>query len=252
MTTDIEMTTDEMQPISQSPPSLQPSGLGARLRAARQAMHLSEKDAAARLHLAPRFIVIMENEDFESGLPATFMRGYVRSYGRLLAIPRAELDAAIEKLGVNIAPPLPPVKPQLHAPFSNKNESYVQWLTYLILFVLVLLVAVWWNSHPRTLNKNKPLPTTAVPGQSHPILSTPAPLPAAASSLPVNTPITAQPPINSVAKPLSPAPKNTPPIASATGTNELAAPTASSKQDKNVETQQKMVLPEPDLNTIDY
>lgn len=48
------------------------TGIGARLKAAREKAHLTEKDAANRLHLSPKFIFIIENEDFEKRTAGNF------------------------------------------------------------------------------------------------------------------------------------------------------------------------------------
>src|SRR5690349_2418493 len=71
---------------------------GKRLKHARESLKLSEKEVATRLHLSPKMIPIMENETFEQGPPATFMRGYLRSYARLLQLTDEEINAALNDL----------------------------------------------------------------------------------------------------------------------------------------------------------
>ena len=77
------------------------SGLGARLRKTRESMHLTQKEAAARLYLNPKIVEVIENEAFYDGPPMTFMRGYLRSYARLLNFPESEIKAAIDELELN-------------------------------------------------------------------------------------------------------------------------------------------------------
>src|SRR5258706_11626564 len=83
------------------------SGIGARLKAAREAQHLTEKDVAARLNLNSRFIYMMESETFEKNLPETFVRGYIRSYARLLNLNDNEITEAITQLDLGSSVPTP-------------------------------------------------------------------------------------------------------------------------------------------------
>jgi cytoskeleton protein RodZ len=179
---DIEtITMDNMQQNDASRPTT-PIGIGAQLKTAREAMRLTEKEAAARLHLSSKFILIIENEEFNNAPPATFMRGYLRSYAKLLNFPEKEINDAITRLGMN-TPPTKVATPMLHTPLEGNNERYVRWITYLVAFILVALVGVWWTSHPHESsehNKTLPLPQMAAPN----------PAPAAAPlnlSAPANT-----------------------------------------------------------------
>lgn len=173
-----QITTDNMQePSSENKPT-QLTGIGARLKSAREAMHLTEKDAAGRLHLSVRFIYLMENEDFASGPPFTFMRGYLRSYARILNIPTKEVDIAIETLGMNPPEKLNSAPTLAWEPAGNgfNFDPYVRWISYLIFFTLIVLVGVWWNarspenevatktSHPTSPQVNSnPVPVAAQP-----------------------------------------------------------------------------------------
>ncbi len=216
------------------------TGIGARLKAAREAMQLQEKDAAARLHLSVRFIDLMEKEDFRNGPPATFMRGYLRSYARLVKIPDNEINQAIEDLGMN-TPPTPTISPMLSTPDIDRTERYVRYGTYLIAIILIGLVAMWWGSHTRdtenkaseasenpppaavnaaeTVNTTvpavKPLPTTTqpvtppqgtIPGTQSP--ASPAATPAPGEMHPITNPsFSAMPTLPEIAAPIKPANK---------------------------------------------
>lgn len=121
------------------------TGIGTRLKTAREALRLSEKDAAARLHLNPNIISIIETEHFENGPPLIFMRGYLRSYARLLSVSDEEINAALSKLDMikptaTVTTTSRSIQPQ---PISNK---LTRWMTYLIVLLLITLVAMWWRS----------------------------------------------------------------------------------------------------------
>lgn len=129
------------------------SGLGARLRAARESLQLSEKEAATRLRLNVRFIHMMETENFERGLPETFIRGYFRSYGRLLNLNEAEIDNGITNFQQINATPSPintiPMQPTILKRDTHQLDRYLRWTSYGIMSLLFVSVITWWASHPR-------------------------------------------------------------------------------------------------------
>lgn len=125
-----------------------PTGIGLKLKEARESMNLSEKDAAARMHLSVKYISIMENEEFDSDLPPTFIRGYLRTYGRLLNLSETEINQAIHDLGITIPEPTPLASPSTtRLQDFDINEKYTHWVTYLLILVLIVLVGMWWTSH---------------------------------------------------------------------------------------------------------
>lgn len=221
------------------------SELGRQLRKAREGMQLSEKEAAARLHLNPKYITAMENEDFENGLPATFIRGHLRSYARLLNFPEQEIHLAIEKLGIPIPNQLPST-PLLRAQPIKRSERYIRWITYLVLLILIALVVMWWTSHSRytisnlTNKESLPVLSDVVPNLTTPVEQ---------SLLSANF----QPPI----EPSLPEPKTTsieiksPTVKapSAIASPTLAQPEISAQN--NQLSHIKMQTPEPALDTSD-
>lgn len=122
---------------------------GARLKATREAMRLSEKDAATWLHLKPHIITTIESENFENGPPAIFMRGYLRSYARLLNFTEQEINQALIEL--NLAAPMSTAisPPRIHSYPINSSHHYMRWVTFLIMVILGGLVGMWWNNHSR-------------------------------------------------------------------------------------------------------
>jgi cytoskeleton protein RodZ len=126
------------------------TGVGARLKAAREASHLTEKDVAVRLYLNIEIIYKMEQERFND-VPTTFMRGYLRSYARLVHLNEAELLPALNQL--NLVSPISSVRSQPAAKQHNNHhhllDRYLRWSSYGIISILFVLVIVWWSSHPR-------------------------------------------------------------------------------------------------------
>lgn len=147
---DSTIVTSEENKTIMNKPEFKKTGLGQRLKSAREAMQLSEKEAAARLHLNVSMIALIENENFAEGPPATFMRGYLRSYARLLRLSENEIALTLKELENCIpsssdisAVPVISTKPQQY------NDRYLRWLTYVIILGLITLVSMWWKSHSR-------------------------------------------------------------------------------------------------------
>ena len=75
--------------------STEPLSVGKTLRAAREQMGLSVNDVANRIKFAPRQIESLEADDYERLPEAAFVRGFVRSYARLLELDPAKLIAGL-------------------------------------------------------------------------------------------------------------------------------------------------------------
>jgi cytoskeleton protein RodZ len=143
------MTTETSQNILTD--DLKPLPFGMRLQSAREALGLECKDTASQLRLSEKVILMMETDCYSSDLPMTFVRGYLRSYGKLLHIPELEIKQAVEFLKPQPTSPgaalsLTP-KP---APLLTSSHYFMQLFTYLIIFTLIGLVGTWWYTHTVT------------------------------------------------------------------------------------------------------
>lgn len=69
---------------------------GERLREARKARKLDLEAAAAQMNLSVSVIRALESDDYAALPSSTFVKGYIRSYGRLLRLPADELVRAYE------------------------------------------------------------------------------------------------------------------------------------------------------------
>ncbi len=225
------------------------SGLGTRLKKARESLHLSLKDAAVRLHLGPSMIQIIESEDFKKAPPPMFMRGYLRSYAKLLNVDVTddEINLAFRQSGVDLEPKAT-LSPLLQTETLENTDRYVHIITMLVMAISLVLVGIWWKSHAssdalRTATQNPPItepapqpaiatntapptvaPATAAaePATAPPADETPA-LPAATN----NTVATTTTPPTAVPNPTVPA--NTAPAENTTPSQPAtvaAAPTA--------------------------
>lgn len=204
MDTEVSMINNVISMASSQEP-LKKTGIGARLKAAREAMHLSEKEAAARLYLSVKMITLMEGESFSEGPPATFVRGYLHSYARLLDFPESEINQSLKDLENHLpidrlTPPVVHKQNPIHY-----SDQYFRWITPGIIIVLLLLVSIWWHSHSKDEMTDVPIkpPSITKPIQAAP--TTVAPLvptvpaasatPAARAVVPSKTSVTATAPM---------------------------------------------------------
>ena len=118
--------------------------LGKVLREAREHLGLSVADAAYQTKLAPRQIEALEAEDFRSLPEMPFVRGFVRSYAKILQLDAQPLLAALPQTN---APVMPLVPNSVEVPFPNAHSPQRQNLVWLgaalLLAVLVVAFAVW-------------------------------------------------------------------------------------------------------------
>ncbi len=123
---------------------------GERLRTAREAKGMTQQNVADRLCLKLSTVRDIEEDKAPTELAATFLRGYIRSYARLVHIPEAEL---LPDLQQHV-----PVRPTKVTPMQSyaitsrrskrKRDGLLTTFTWLIIFVVVgLTVAWWWQNH---------------------------------------------------------------------------------------------------------
>lgn len=224
------MTNDTQPSPPTTPPTKEsPTPLGARLKSAREALGLNEQDAANQLRLNEKVILMMEKDKYPDDLPITFIRGYLRAYGKLLQIPEYEIKKAIEPLKplpLNPDAALPYTKPLMTVPVTSGNY-FMQFFTYLIIFTMVGLVGIWWYTHPTSTPKITAAESSTVP-----------------SSLPIATP---QPATPATAEPMiAPNPEGQPVTATQTqAVNNAPAPIEPTKQPLFIKPENTLDSPKP-------
>lgn len=70
---------------------------GQRLRAEREARGMTEEEVARELNLTISFLKALEADDYERLPEATFIRGYIRNYARLLEMPSDDLASTFDE-----------------------------------------------------------------------------------------------------------------------------------------------------------
>lgn len=118
-------------------------GPGARLRAAREAAHITVDKVATSLLLDTDTIEALETDAFDR-LPApTFVRGYLRGYARIVGLPAAPILDLYDSRGFEPPPLATGVSESSQA---HTSDTVVRVVTYAVAAVLVVLVALWWHS----------------------------------------------------------------------------------------------------------
>jgi len=97
----VEETPAQEQPGQASAENPPPASAGAHLKWARERAGLTVNDVAARLRLHPAQVRAIEDENFKTLPEAAYVRGFVRSYARILDVP-------VEPLLADLAPKLGP------------------------------------------------------------------------------------------------------------------------------------------------
>lgn len=198
-------------------------GPGKALRQARMDLRLSPEDVAMQLHLAPRQIVALENDDYEQLPQSTYVRGYLRSYALLLGLAPEPILESYARIRVE---PSAPRIAKLRGDEGDKAPHGKIGL-YIVGAIVAVLVLSWWQSRDESEPPpvGMPPPSAPVPGQ---IAPTPAPgqVPA-----PAQGPATTQPPAASgpSPRPGNAIPQTQPPPRSVPAPAESAPPVPSAQ-----------------------
>jgi cytoskeletal protein RodZ len=67
---------------------------GVMLKAAREELEISEREAADRLNWMPGYVAIIERDEYTSLRRPSFAKGYVKAFGRLVELDEEVLMAA--------------------------------------------------------------------------------------------------------------------------------------------------------------
>ena len=125
-------------------------GPGQMLSDARTKLSLSVEDVAEKLKFKITLVENIEHDVFDQSLPATYNRGYLRSYAKLVNVDADEVLSAYDMLGVA------EVQRSEMQSFSNLTEkqaehSRIMWFSYFIVALLLGLMVLWWFQEPALL-----------------------------------------------------------------------------------------------------
>lgn len=144
MTTLNELTNNELS-------------LGEHFRVAREKLQLSLDDVSKQLNLRPAILQLLENNELtHESIPATFMKGYVRSYAKYLRIPEEIWAVAITSLEENTQHDLG--KNARSTKAVNQYSSHGRWIGYITILVLLIaagMTALWWWENYQKSNQER-------------------------------------------------------------------------------------------------
>lgn len=132
-------------------------GVGATLREAREQMGLSVAEVASRLKFTPRQISALEEEDFGQLPQMIFIRGFVRSYARLLEIDENSLLEALPGAPVQ-APPMAAKSARTDVlPGSGRAvKQNMLWLAAALGVAVITTILAWKYSSEETASRVAP------------------------------------------------------------------------------------------------
>ena len=168
--------------VAPGPDAAAPLSYGARLASQRQSAGLGVTDVAAQLRLHPNQVRAIEQEDL-ARLPApAYVRGFVRSYARMLKIDPSpllsDLNAKLEPAPESIIEG--GVTDYSAALAASRERKFPQWMFGGALLVLIALGVVGWLA----TQQKQPTSPTPVAVATPPTALVPAPTEPAAPVAP--------------------------------------------------------------------
>jgi cytoskeleton protein RodZ len=147
------MTTTESKDDSNDTPKFQPAtaadsesakiagkGPGSRLRNAREARNMAVSQVASLLRLDSAVIEALETDDIAKLPSATFVKGYLRSYGRLLNLDGEVLVAEYDQIAEPAADDL-----KVTPLGASSSAGAGRWLLLLLALVIIVGIAWYWS-----------------------------------------------------------------------------------------------------------
>lgn len=143
-------------------PVASPPSIGAELRRARDALHLTLEELAGELRIARRLLEALEQDQFEALGPPVFAKGYLKQYGRRLGLDADVLVSRYQQRGEDKDIFISPTR----RPIRLRDDGQIGlWVGAIVaLALLAAAIALWWWS-------GSPLPTAesfATPETSSP------------------------------------------------------------------------------------
>ena len=152
------MTEKELSTVTQSVGASSLS-VGEQFRQARENLGLTLDAAAKKATLRPNILEHIENNEFShKKIPATFMKGYVRSYAKVLKLPESVWANAVPNFGDT---PKHDFNRTSRADSVTNPHSNSRWVGYLTTFVVLAVVGMtalwWWENYQQSNNERESL-----------------------------------------------------------------------------------------------
>jgi len=227
-------TQAENQSSNMNNTSRQLLSVGNTLREAREQLGLSINDVANRIKFAPRQIESLEADDFVRLPEAAFVRGFVRSYARLLELDPERLLLALPSSHTQSSVKQDVRAVEIALPTVSSTRRYNVLLLAAGL-AIALLVAIFERMHESTPEKVQPVAKTNVQALELPNITSESGVAQVPEQLP-SQPLAPQPLANAtpvplqVAAPPQPPARTVPPPASQPAVNDATIPATTAPQ----------------------
>ena len=170
--------------------------VGALLKTERERLGLSREHITERTRMRTRVVEAIENEAWDSLPPPVFVRGFLRSYAKVLGVSQ---DTVIDLYTKLVAPESPGLEPRLESSRSRRRRA---WFVLLILAILTAIYGMW-HFYPssqvsqesrETEKRNQEVALQTVPADKK------------VSSVPPQPAVASPPPVRAAEAPLKPEP----------------------------------------------
>jgi cytoskeleton protein RodZ len=118
--------------------------VGQRLLQARETLGLSREIVAERLCLKVCTVREIEEDSNSNSVDPTFLRGYIRSYAKLVKIPEKEILELLDKHTPAKAAVVSPMQSYSLGKTRKKREGWLMKFTWLIIIICIAMVGIWW------------------------------------------------------------------------------------------------------------
>ncbi|GKW23985.1 cytoskeleton protein RodZ [Pectobacterium polonicum] len=206
---------------------------GERLREARERLGLTQQTIAERLCLKITTVRDIEDGTTPADLAPTFLRGYIRSYAKLVHLPEDDLLPIVDKQAVPKTISVSPMQSFSLKKSRKKRDGWLMTITWLVVLVVLGLTGAWWwqNHQAQQAEINSMVDHASsvqaqTEGQSVPLMDNSAPQETTTSSsatAPSSTPV-------DLSATIAAAPSTTP----SSTTAPSAAPSSQSSSSANV------------------
>ncbi|MBN3133979.1 cytoskeleton protein RodZ [Pectobacterium brasiliense] len=172
---------------------------GERLREARERLGLTQQTIAERLCLKITTVRDIEDGTTPADLAPTFLRGYIRSYAKLVHLPEDELLPSVDKQAIPKTISVSPMQSFSLKKSRKKRDGWLMTITWLVVLVVLGLTGAWWwqNHQAQQAEINSMVDHASsmqaqTEGQSVPLMNNSAPQETAtpgSATAPVSTPV---------------------------------------------------------------
>ncbi|CAA2929760.1 cytoskeleton protein RodZ [Arsenophonus endosymbiont of Bemisia tabaci] len=118
--------------------------VGQRLLQERETLGLSREIVADRLCLKVCTVREIEEDSNSHNVDPTFLRGYIRSYAKLVKIPEKEILELLDKHTPAKAAIVSPMQSYSLGKTRKKREGWLMKFTWLIIIICIAMVGIWW------------------------------------------------------------------------------------------------------------